>query len=196
MPFITEELWQHIAERGENESIMVARIPEAGAFNEATIAAMNETKEIIAGVRSVRLQKNIPNKNALSLQVAGQFSNDNAAVIKKLANLEAIDQVSEKDATAASFLVGTTEYAVPLGNNIDVEEEIKKLEAELKYMEGFLASIMKKLSNERFVSNAPEAVVAGERKKQADAESKIKTLQESIAALKKPGSGYQSLEQN
>ena len=185
MPFITEELWQHIAERGENESIMVARIPEAGAFNEATIAAMNETKEIIAGVRSVRLQKNIPNKNALSLQVAGQFSNDNAAVIKKLANLEAIDQVSEKDATAASFLVGTTEYAVPLGNNIDVEEEIKKLEAELKYMEGFLASIMKKLSNERFVSNAPEAVVAGERKKQADAESKIKTLQESIAALKK-----------
>ena len=185
MPFITEELWQHIAERGENESIMVARIPEAGAFNEATIAAMNETKEIIAGVRSVRLQKNIPNKNALSLQVAGQFSNDNAAVIKKLANLEAIDQVSEKDATAASFLVGTTEYAVPLGNNIDVEEEIKKLEAELKYMEGFLASIMKKLSNERFVSNAPEAVVVGERKKQADAESKIKTLQESIAALKK-----------
>ncbi len=185
MPFITEELWQHIAERGENESIMVARIPEAGAFNEATIAAMNEAKEIIAGVRSVRLQKNIPNKNALSLQVAGQFSNDNAAVIKKLANLEAIDQVSEKDATAASFLVGTTEYAVPLGNNIDVEEEIKKLEAELKYMEGFLASIMKKLCNERFVSNAPEAVVAGERKKQADAESKIKTLQESIAALKK-----------
>ena len=185
MPFITEELWQHIAERGENESIMVARIPEAGAFSEATIAAMNEAKEIIAGVRSVRLQKNIPNKNALSLQVAGQFSNDNAAVIKKLANLEAIDQVSEKDATAASFLVGTTEYAVPLGNNIDVEEEIKKLEAELKYMEGFLASIMKKLSNERFVSNAPEAVVAGERKKQADAESKIKTLQESIAALKK-----------
>ena len=185
MPFITEELWQHIAERGENESIMVARIPEAGAFNEATIAAMNEAKEIIAGVRSVRLQKNIPNKNALSLQVAGQFSNDNAAVIKKLANLEAIDQVSEKDATAASFLVGTTEYAVPLGNNIDVEEEIKKLEAELKYMEGFLASIKKKLSNERFVSNAPEAVVAGERKKQADAESKIKTLQESIAALKK-----------
>ena len=185
MPFITEELWQHIAERGENESIMVARIPEAGEFDAVKIAAMNEAKEIIAGVRSVRLQKNIPNKNALSLQVAGTFNNDNAAVIKKLANLEAIDQVTEKDATAASFLVGTTEYAVPLGNNIDVEEELKKLEAELKYMEGFLASIMKKLSNERFVSNAPEAVVAGERKKQADAESKIKTLQESIAALKK-----------
>ena len=185
MPFITEELWQHIAERGENESIMVARIPEAGAFDAATIAAMNEAKEIIAGVRSVRLQKNIPNKNALALQVAGKFTNSNAAVIKKLANLEAIEEVAEKDATAASFLVGTTEYAVPLGNNIDVEEELKKLEADLKYMEGFLASIEKKLSNERFVSKAPEAVVAGERKKQADAESKIKTLKESIAALKK-----------
>ncbi|MBQ4918048.1 MAG: valine--tRNA ligase [Muribaculaceae bacterium] len=185
MPFITEELWQHIAERGEGESIMVARIPEAGAFDAATISAMNEAKEIIAGVRSVRLQKNIPNKNALALQVVGNFNNANTAVIKKLANLEAVDCVTEKDATAASFLVGTTEFAVPLGNNIDVEEELKKLEAELKYMEGFLASIMKKLSNERFVSNAPEAVVAGERKKQADAESKIKTLQESIAALKK-----------
>ena len=185
MPFITEELWQHIAERGENESIMVARIPEAQAFNAATITAMNEAKEIIAGVRSVRLQKNIPNKNALSLQIVGKFANENAAVIKKLANLEAIDEVAEKDATAASFLVGTAEFAVPLGNNIDVEEELKKLEADLKYMEGFLASILKKLSNERFVNNAPEAVVAGERKKQADAESKIKTLKESIAALKK-----------
>ena len=185
MPFITEELWQHIAERGENESIMVARIPEAQAFNAATITAMNEAKEIIAGVRSVRLQKNIPNKNTLSLQIVGSFANENAAVIKKLANLEAIDEVAEKDATAASFLVGTTEFAVPLGNNIDVEEELKKLEVDLKYMEGFLASILKKLSNERFVSNAPEAVVAGERKKQADAESKIKTLKESIAALKK-----------
>ena len=185
MPFITEELWQHIAERGENESIMVARIPEAQAFNAATITAMNEAKEIIAGVRSVRLEKNIPNKIALSLQIVGKFANVNAAVIKKLANLEAIDEVAEKDATAASFLVGTAEFAVPLGNNIDVEEELKKLEADLKYMEGFLASILKKLSNERFVNNAPEAVVAGERKKQADAESKIKTLKESIAALKK-----------
>ncbi len=185
MPFITEELWQHIAERGENESIMVARIPEAKAWNADNITAMNEAKDIIAGVRSVRLQKNIPNKNALSLQVAGKFSNSNSSVIKKLANLETIEEVAEKDATAASFLVGTTEYAVPLGNNIDVEEELKKLEADLKYMEGFLASIEKKLSNERFVSKAPEAVVAGERKKQADAESKIKTLKESIAALKK-----------
>ncbi len=185
MPFITEELWQHIAERGENESIMVARIPEAKAWNADNITAMNEAKDIIAGVRSVRLQKNIPNKNALSLQVAGKFSNSNSSVIKKLANLETIEEVAEKDATAASFLVGTTEYAVPLGNNIDVEEELKKLEADLKYMEGFLTSIEKKLSNERFVSKAPEAVVAGERKKQADAESKIKTLKDSIAALKK-----------
>lgn len=185
MPFITEELWQHIAERGENESIMVARIPQAKPFDKEIITAMNEAKDIIAGVRSVRLQKNIPNKNALSLQTVGKFSNNNISVIKKLANLDVVEEVNEKDATAASFLVGTAEFAVPLGNNIDVEEELKKLEADLKYMEGFLASIVKKLSNERFVSKAPEAVVAGERKKQADAESKIKTLKESIAALKK-----------
>ncbi len=185
MPFITEELWQHIAERGENESIMVARIPQAKPFDKEIITAMNEAKDIIAGVRSVRLQKNIPNKNALSLQAVGKFNNNNISVIKKLANLDVVEEVNEKDATAASFLVGTAEFAVPLGNNIDVEEELKKLEADLKYMEGFLASIVKKLSNERFVSKAPEAVVAGERKKQADAESKIKTLKESIAALKK-----------
>lgn len=185
MPFITEELWQHINERKDGESIMTALIPKAGTIDEKLLQSMAEAKEIIAGVRSVRLQKNIPNKNELSLHVAGKFTNPNAPVIIKLANLESIEEVAEKDATATSFLVGTTEYEVPLGNNIDVEEELKKQEAELKYMQGFLISIDKKLSNERFVNNAPEAVVAGERKKKADAESKIKTLEESIAALKK-----------
>ena len=107
----------------------------------------------------MRLQKNIPNKNALSLQVVGTFSNACRAIITKLANIDAIDEVSEKDATAASFLVGTTEYAVPLGSNINVEEELAKLNADLKYYEGFLASVEKKLGNERFVNNAPEAVV-------------------------------------
>ena len=133
----------------------------------------------------MRLQKNIPNKNALSLQVVGTFSNACRAIITKLANIDAIDEVSEKDATAASFLVGTTEYAVPLGSNINVEEELAKLNADLKYYEGFLASVEKKLGNERFVNNAPEAVVNAERKKKADAESKIATLKESIAALSK-----------
>ena len=185
MPFITEELWQHISERKEGESIMNALVPEAGAVDEAVLRAMNEAKEIVAGVRTVRLQKNIANKNALSLQVIGKFTNPFGAVVAKLANLDGIHEVEAKDPTAAAFLVGTTEYAVPLGNNINVEEELKKLEADLKYYEGFKASIEKKLGNERFVSKAPEAVVAGERKKLADAESKIATLRDSIAALTK-----------
>ena len=185
MPFITEELWQHISERKEGESIMHALLPEAGDADAAVLGAMDEAKEIVAGIRTVRLQKNIANRNALSLQVIGKFGNPFGAIITKLANLDSIAEVEAKDATAASFLVGTTEYAVPLGNNINVEEELKKLEADLKYFEGFKASIEKKLGNERFVSKAPEAVVAGERKKLADAESKINTLRESIAALRK-----------
>mgnify|MGYP004442656757 FL=1 len=185
MPFITEELWQHISDREKGDSIMRAQIPQPGAVCDATIAAMNEAKEIIAGIRAVRLQKNIPNKNPLALQVIGKFANANGPIIAKLANLSAISEVSEKDATAASFIVGTCEYAVPLGNNINVEEELAKLRAELEYQEGFLAIVLKKLSNERFVGKAPEAVVAAERKKQADAESKIATIKESIAALTK-----------
>ena len=185
MPFITEELWQHISERADGESIMYARVPEAGKVDAEALAQMAVAKEIISGVRTVRLQKNIPNKNALSLQVVGKFSNTCSSIIKKLANVESIDEVSEKDATAASFLVGTTEYAVPLGDSINVEEELAKLNADLKYYEGFLMSVEKKLSNERFVNNAPEAVVNAERKKKADAESKIATLKESIAALQK-----------
>lgn len=185
MPFITEELWQHISERKDGESIMTALIPEPKAVDENVIKTMSEAKEIVAGIRTVRLQKNIPNKNALTLQVIGEFKNEFGAVVSKLANLEAIEDVKEKQATAASFLVGTTEYAVPLGNNINVEEELKKLESDLKYYQGFKMSIEKKLSNEKFVNNAPEAVVNGERKKLSDAESKIKTLEDSIAALKK-----------
>ena len=185
MPFITEELWQHITERKPGESIMLSLMPKAGAVDDKMIAAIAEAKEIISGIRTIRLQKNIPNKNALQLQVVGKFSNSCRSIIMKLANVESIAEVSEKDATAASFLVGTTEYAVPLGNNINVEEELAKLRADLKYYEGFLVSVEKKLGNERFVNNAPEAVVNAERKKKADAESKIATLKESIAALEK-----------
>ena len=185
MPFITEELWQHISERKDGESIMYARMPEAGEPNAELLKAVAEAKEIVTGVRNVRKSKNIPNKEALTLQVVGEFSNPCKTIIAKLAGLDAIDSVETKDATAASFLVGTQEFAVPLGNNINVEEEIAKLEAELKYTQGFLASVEKKLSNERFVANAPEAVVAGERKKQADAQSKIATIQEALNALKK-----------
>ena len=184
MPFITEELWQHIAERKDGESIMTAQLPKAGEIDEATIAAVNTAKEIIAGVRTVRLQKNIPNKEALELQQVATAEVPVLPIVMKLANLSAVNNVTEKDATAASFLIGTTEYAVPLGNNINVEEELKKLEADLKYNEGFLQSVLKKLSNEKFVNNAPAKVIEMERKKQSDAEAKIATLKESIAALK------------
>ena len=183
MPFITEELWQHIAERKDGESVMTALLPKAGAFSEQTIADMDVAKDIIAGIRTVRLQKNIPNKEELELQVMGEGNVPVESIIKKLANLSAVANVSEKDATAAAFMVGTTEYAVPLGNNINVEEELKKLEADLKYQEGFLQSVLKKLSIEKFVNNAPAKVIEMERKKQADAEAKIATLKESIAAM-------------
>ena len=185
MPFITEELWQHLAERKDGESIMLAQLPEAKAADGETIKAVDVAKEIIAGVRTVRLHKNIPNKEQLALNVVGNGEVPAMAVVVKLANLSEVVNVPEKDPMAASFLVGTTEYAVPLGNNINVEEELKKLEADLKYNEGFLQSVLKKLGNEKFVNNAPAKVIEMERKKQADAEAKIAALKESIAALKK-----------
>ena len=184
MPFITEELWQHIAERNDGESIMVAQLPKAQPVDEAIVADIEIAKEIIAGVRTVRLQKNIANREALKLQMLGGATCPATPIVEKLANLSSIDNVAEKDGAAASFLVGTAEFAVPLADNINVEEEIKKIEADLKYYEGFLASVMKKLSNEKFVNNAPAKVIEMERKKQADAEAKIATLRESLAALK------------
>ncbi len=185
MPFITEELWQHISDRSEGESIMYAQLPKAGVACEDAIKAMAEAKDIISGVRTVRLNKNIPNKNALKLQIVGKWTNPFKSVVVKIAHLDEIAEVDAKDPAAVAFMVGTTEFAVPLGDNVDVEEEIKKLEAELDYTKGFLVSVEKKLGNANFVAHAPEAVVEGERKKQADAQSKIKTLEESIAALKK-----------
>ena len=185
MPFITEELWQHITERHDGESIMLAQLPKGGKVDRKLLDEMNEAKEIISGVRSVRLSKNVPNKSALKLLVVGKWTNPFKTVVEKLANLESIGETATKDATAATFMVGTTEYEVPLEGNIDVVQELKKLEAELEYQQGFLKSVEKKLSNEKFVAHAPEAVVNNERKKQADALSKIKTLQESIDALKK-----------
>ena len=185
MPFITEELWQHLDERKDGESIMYALIPEPEQADQALLKAMADVKEIVGGVRNVRKQKNLPNKEQLTLQAVGGLNNPFEAIITKLAGLEKIEAVSEKDATAAAFMVGTAEFAVPLAGSIDVEEEIKKLEADLEYTRGFLASVDKKLSNERFVANAPEAVVANERKKKADAESKIATMEQALQQLKK-----------
>ncbi len=186
MPFISEELWQHISERKPGESIMYAILPEPKPVDETAIKAMTEAREIVTAVRNVRASKNIANKTMLELQVASTtWTNAYQSIIIKLAGLSTIAVVEDKDPTAASFMVGTTEFAVPLHDNINVAEEIEKLEKELEYAQGFLASVEKKLSNERFVANAPEAVVAAERKKQADAQSKIATLQETLAALRK-----------
>ena len=185
MPFITEELWQHLYERKEGESIMYARMPEAHPVDDTIIDRFETTKQIVAGVRTVRLQKGIANKEPLTLQIIGAHDHTNDCVLTKMTNLEAIEAIDEKDPAAASFRVHATEYAIPLGNNIDVEAELKKLESELQHAQGFLKTVMGKLNNERFVQNAPEAVVALERKKKADAEEKIRSLEESIAALKK-----------
>ncbi len=186
MPFITEELWQHIYDRKEGESIMVQNISNNFRSNEQLVADFEAVKEIIGGVRTIRLQKNIAQKEQLELQVVGtdKYAAYDSVVVK-MCNLSALNVVEAKAEGATSFLVGTTEYAVPLGNLIDVEAELAKLEADLKYQEGFLQSVLKKLSNEKFVSKAPANVIEMERKKQADAETKIASIKESIAALKK-----------
>lgn len=185
MPFITEELWQALSERKQGESIMVSDMPKSTQFNAELLNAFDAAKETIAGIRTIRLQKNIPNKDVLSLEVTGEYNTAYNSVISKMGNLSAIDTVAEKDPTAASFLVGTTEFSIPLGNNIDIEAELKKLNDELIYLEGFLKSVSNKLSNEKFVANAKPEIVENERKKQADAESKIKTIKESIINLSK-----------
>ena len=186
MPFITEELWQHISDRKEGESLMVSPISSTIKMDETIEQQFEVVKEIISSVRSIRLQKNIAQKETLELQIVGEnpvvvFN----SVIMKMCNLSVIDVVENKSDGAASFMVGTTEYAVPLGNMIDVEAEIARMEAELKNKESFLRRVMKNLSNEKFVNIAPAAVLELERKKQADAESIINSLKESIAALKK-----------
>ena len=186
MPFITEELWQHLCDRKDGESLMVSPLSMSALVDEDIIREFETVKEVISNIRSIRLQKNIAQKEALELQVIGE--NPVAAfnaVITKMCNLSSINVVENKADGAASFMVGTTEYTVPLVDMIDVEAEIARMEAELKHKEGFLQGVLKKLGNEKFVNNAPAAVLEMERKKQADAESIIKSLKESIAALKK-----------
>lgn len=187
MPFITEELWQHIYERKDGESIMLDRlsIPVPANADKNIVDDIETVKQVIGNIRTIRNQKNISQKEQLELHAINE--NKLAAyndIIIKMANLNAIKVVSEKSSDTAQFMVGTDEYAVPVGNLIDVEAEIEKQEAQLKHLEGFLAGVMKKLSNEKFVANAPEAVVALERKKQSDSEEKIAALKESLAELK------------
>ena len=187
MPFITEELWQHLYDRKDGESIMRVSLHLSAptAADDEFVAQIENVKQLVSAVRMVRNQKNIAPKEQLPLQAVGQNRYEAFnAVIMKMANLSSIEVVAEKDATASAFMIGTDEFAVPLGNMIDVDAEIQKMEAQLQHLEGFLQGVLKKLSNERFVANAPEAVVAMERKKQNDSEEKIAALKESIAALK------------
>ena len=186
MPFITEELWQHIYDRQPGESIMRDKLelPAPTDADNQLVAAIEQVKQIVSGVRMVRSQKNIAPKETLSLQVVGQnaYAAFDAAICK-MANVSEVSVVAEKDATASAFMVGTDEFAVPLGDMIDVAAEIEKMETQLKHLEGFLAGVQTKLSNERFIQNAPEAVVALERKKESDSLEKIQSLKDSIAAL-------------
>lgn len=186
MPFITEELWQQLADRKEGESLMVDSMRFDDKVDATLLADFESVKGIISNVRAIRLQKNIAQKETLELQVNGTDPLPSfASVIIKMCNLSGIKQATDTQEGVASFMVGTTEYAVPLGNMIDTEAEIARMEAELKHKEGFLQGVLKKLGNEKFVNNAPEAVIEMERKKKADAESIIHSLKESIAALKK-----------
>ena len=185
LPFITEELWQHISPRQTGESIMVSQQPAINIQpgDADLLKAFNTLKEIVAGVRTVRKQKQIPQKNPLELLVLGQHDPMLDSILVKMANLSAIKAVDEKPAMAAAWRVEATEYAIPLAGNVDVAEERAKLEVDLKRFKGFKAGVEKKLSNERFVVNAPEAVVALERKKLADATAKIEAIEASLAAL-------------
>ena len=183
MPFITEELWQALNERKPGESITIAQQPKANRVDEKLIADFEITKQIIAGIRTIRLQKNIPNKDELTLQVIGNHDSRFDTAVAKMANLSSIENLSEKPAVTIGFLVGTTEFIIPMSDKMDVEAELKKMKAEREYYAGFLQSVMKKLGNERFVQNAKPEIVENERKKQADAESKIALLEESIKAL-------------
>ena len=186
MPFVTEEIWQDLAPRTKGESIMYAPAPAVEQWDEALLTRFELVKEAITDIRNVRKQKNIAQKQPLTLKVIADenYPAAYAPVIVKMGNISAIETVTEKDPAAAAFIVKTTQYFVPLGDNIDREAETKRLTADLEYLEGFLASVMKKLSNERFVNSAPEKVVANERAKKADAEAKIAAIREQLAALK------------
>ena len=186
MPFVTEEIWQDLAERNEGESICVAQMPKATEADEAALARFALAQEVVSAVRNIRKQKNLAQKEALELKVVRDenYPAEYEAVIAKMANLSAVSFVTEKNPMDAAFIVKTTQYFVPMGDNIDKEAEIAKLEKDLAYQQGFLATVMKKLSNERFVSSAPAQVVENEQNKKRDAEAKIAAIEAQLIALK------------
>ena len=185
MPFITEEIWNYIDERTDGESLMVDEMPVAGSYDTQLLEEMELAKEVIAFIRNTRQQKQLPNKEQLMLQVKPTAGNNAFIdVVQRLGNLSEIQLVDEKSGNAITLITKQAEYYVVMEGLVNAEEELKKLQDELVYTKGFLTSVMKKLSNERFVNNAPENVVAVEKQKQADAEAKIKALEEQIATLK------------
>ena len=185
MPFITEELWQNITARKEGESIMIAPLGTFGEADENLLAEIENLKQVVSNVRNIRASKNIPLKEVLSVHTTAETTDAIRALVEKLSSCEVCCGDMAKSAGAASFIIGTTEYCVPLDKFINVEDELKKLEADLQHQEGFLRGVMAKLGNERFVQNAKPEVVELERKKKADAEARIASLRESIAALQK-----------
>ena len=186
MPFVTEEIWQDLAERKEGESICIAQMPKAEGVDEKALARFVLVQDVVSAVRNIRKQKNLPQKEALELKVVRDenYPAEYEAVIAKMANLSAVTFVTEKNPMDAAFIVKTTQYFVPMGDNIDKEAEIAKLEKDLAYQQGFLATVMKKLSNERFVSSAPAQVVENEQNKKRDAEAKIAAIEEQLKALR------------
>lgn len=184
MPFLTEEIWQHIAERSPEEALIVSTWPESEGYDEKLLQDFVRASEIISGARTVRKDKNITFRDAISLELLGDSGKGPfESVIKKLVNIESFENVSEKPKLAAAFRVGSEEFFVPLADNIDLSEEKAKIESELEYTKGFLKSVQNKLSNEKFVAGAPAAVIDNERKKEADALAKIATLEQSLASM-------------
>ena len=186
MPFLTEEIWQLLAERSKEEALIVSTWPTMKPFNASLIADFDTTIEVISGIRTIRKDKNIPFKDSIELKVV---NNDKAStyfdsVVSKLGNITTLDYVSDKVEGALSFRVKSNEYFIPITGNINVEEEIAKLTEELNYTKGFLKSVQGKLSNEKFVAGAPEKVIEMERKKESDALAKIATIEQSLAGLK------------
>lgn len=187
MPFLTEEIWQLLADRTEEDSIMVSVMPKPDSYDADLLAKFDQVKEVIVAVRNIRKQKNIAFKEVLEMNYKAKGDNYDASfdcVVAKMCNLKEISTANGEMAGAMSFIVNAIEYFIPLGDLVDVEEELKKMAEELKYTKGFLMSVQKKMSNERFVNNAPAKVIEIEKKKMADAEAKIKVLEERIASMK------------
>lgn len=186
VPFISEEIWQNIKDRSSEEALIIAEWPKQTSIDDKFITDFETVKEIISGIRTIRKEKNISFKDTIKLSVINneKLSSSYDSIIAKLGNIEEITYVEEQLANSMSYRVKSNEYFIPMIGAIDVEEEISKLTEELKYQQGFLNSVKKKLSNERFINNAPEKVVAIEKQKQADAEAKIEAIEQSLASLK------------